>query len=82
MNHTHAHTHTHTHTHEHTHTHFVERRIETMFRKHKNIFCKLLKGLISGTAQKGGFARRKISCISNNKHVVYFEGTNFQNIIP
>ena len=51
-----------------------------MFSKHKNIFCELLKGLISGTAQEEGFTRTKISCISNNKHVVYFKGTNFHKI--
>ena len=54
-----------------------------MFRKRKKIFffVELLKGLISGTAQKEGFTRRKIPYISNNKHVVYFKGTNFHKII-
>ena len=53
-----------------------------MFRKRKKtFFFELLKGLISGTAQKEGFTRRKISYISNNKHVVYFKGTNFHKII-
>ena len=84
MNDTHIHTYTYTHTHTHTHTHtyFVEERIRTMFRKHENIFYELLRGLISGTAQKEGFTRRKISCIGNNKHVAYFKGTNFPKIIP
>ena len=49
---------------------------------HKNIFRELLKGLIFGKAQKEGFTRRKISYISNNKHVVYFKGTNFHKFIP
>ena len=52
-----------------------------MFCKHNNIFCELLKGLISGAAQKEGFTRRKIFCTSNNKHVVYFKETNFHKII-
>ena len=44
-----------------------------MFHKRKkSFFFELLKGLISGMAQNEGFTRRKISYISNNKHVVYF----------
>ena len=50
-------------------------------RRKKTYFFELIKGLISGTAQKEGFTRRKIPYISNNKRVVYFKRTNFHKII-